>query len=203
MEEIDLKLIPRLLEIYDPPKKLFVKSQRSISDLVSVLSGKTFGIVGSREMSETGERNTKFIVDELAPDNCCIVSGMARGIDSVAHQRAIDRGLVTIAVLGTSVDVVYPKENKGLYENILNSGGFILSEVPVGKIVKKEMFAARNRIVSGLSDVVIIVEAQLGSGTMVTAKLALDQGREIYCFPGSPGTDYLIEQGAMDLTRRL
>lgn len=185
----DDEQFPELLRVIpDPPKQLFV--------LGKIPDERKIGIVGSRKISINGSKITAEIASSLVKSGFVIVSGMALGVDSEAHWATIRNGGKTIAVLGAGVDVIYPAENIRLYNSILQSGGAIISEVPPGKRVSKEMFPAKNRIISGLSEAVIIVEAELKSGSLITARMALEQGREVFAVPGSPGPDYLIEQGA-------
>ncbi len=142
----------------------------------------------------------------LAKDDICIVSGMARGIDSFAHEAALNAKGKTIAVLGNGVDVIYPKENKILYEKIFRNNGLIISEYPMGTKPCKQNFPARNRIISGLSDGVLVIEARKNSGTNITVDFALEQGKEIFVIPGSiysktsDGTNFLIKEGAIPVT---
>lgn len=183
-----------LKNIPDPPKQLFV-----IGNAGLLASEKIIAIVGTRNPTEFGKEITAKITKELVEKGYIIISGMAKGIDSVAHWAAINK---TIAVLGCGVDIIYPPENRELYFQILQNNGAIISEIPPGQFVPRNKFAARNRIISGLSNAVLIPECSLRSGSMVTARLALDQGKDIYCVPGSEGTDYLISQGANDILER-
>lgn len=181
-----------LRNIPDPPRQLFV--------LGEIPYMRKIGIVGSRKISNFGKIVTSKITLGLIKAGFVIVSGMAVGIDSVAHWTAINNGGRTIAVLGAGVDIIYPPENQELYNSILQSGGAIISEVPPGVRVSKEMFPARNRIISGLSEAVVIIEAELKSGSLITARMALEQGREVFAVPGSPGPNYLIDQGAISVS---
>lgn len=183
----------RLRNISDPPKKLYCLGD------VNLLCGKNIGIVGTRRISNYGQKVTTKITKEFVENGFVIVSGMAVGVDSVAHWTALQSGGKTVAVLGAGVDVVYPPENETLYNSILESDGLIISEVPLGKRVEKEMFPARNRIISGLSEAVVVTEAALRSGSLITARLALEQGKDVFAVSGSPGTDYLIEMGATEI----
>ena len=147
------------------------------------------------------------VVYELSKKDICIVSGFARGIDTYSHIGAIKEKGKTIAVLGSGLDVIYPKENLKLYYEILNSGGLIISEYPLGSKPEKYHFPQRNRIISGLSDGVLVIEAKEKSGTLITVDYALDQGRDVYAIPGniekenSYGTNNLIKEGAIPVTR--
>lgn len=180
---------PELLKnIFDPPKILYVKGQ--------LPKGKIVAVVGTRKMTNFGEKICAKIVKELVKQYFIIISGMALGIDAVAHWTAIKNNGKTIAVLGAGVNVIYPPENKDLYFKILETGGAIISEVEPDKRVSRDLFPARNRIISGLAQATVVVEGAFKSGSLITARLALEQGREVFAVPGSPGTDYLIEQGA-------
>ncbi len=205
MFEARVDKISQLANIFDPPRILYVESERSVDDFIEVCRGKLIGLVGSRKMTNRGKKITQKLVSGLVSYGFIIVSGMAKGIDGTAHQAAIDAGGVTIAVMGTGLDLIYPPEHRQLYQDVISSGGFVVSEIPTGKTVNKKMFPARNRIISGLSQGVIIVEAGIKSGSLITARLALDQGREVFAVAGSEGTDYLIDQGAtsIDTTCRI
>ena len=166
---------------------------------LSLLKTKTIGVVGMRQMSEYGKRATHLFVKDLVQNGYTIVSGMARGIDTIAHQNAIAYGGKTIAVLGTGIEYCYPKENKLLYEE-LKEHQLVLSEYPFCTAPQKRLFPFRNRIIAGLSYSLLISEAKQKSGTMITAGYALEQGKEIYCIPGRfddyEGCNELIKQGA-------
>lgn len=184
------KIYPESLKnIPDPPKVLYCLGN------LEVLR-KNIAVVGTRQITKYGQFVTANLVKGLVEAEFTIISGMALGVDGVAHRTALENGGKTVAVLGAGVDVIYPREHEYLYNSILESGGLILSEVPPGKRVSREMFPARNRIISGLSLGVVVTEAAIKSGSLITARLALDQGREVFAIPGSPGADYLIEQGA-------
>ena len=137
----------------------------------------------------------------------CIISGLARGIDTYAHIGALKAGGLTIAVLGSGLDIVYPPENINLYKNIVQSGGAIITEYPLGTKPEKFHFPARNRIISGLSNGVLVIEAKKKSGTIITVDYALEQGKDVYAVPGditkenSYGTNELIKEGAIPVTR--
>ena len=169
---------PHLLrEIYNSPKKLYYKGD------LEVLEKTCISIVGTRKYSEYGELMTEKIVEELAVIDVAIVSGLAKGIDTIAHKAALKNGLKTIAVLGSGLDNIYPKQNIKLAEKI-EQNGLILSEYEPTAEPLDFHFPQRNRIVSGLSVASIVVEAPEKSGALITAKLALDQGREIFAVPG-------------------
>ncbi len=168
---------------------------------------KTVAIVGSRHNTRYGKEVAYKMAYELAKRGVIIISGLAYGIDSVAHQAALDAGGTTIAVLGTPIDQIYPKNHVGLAKDIINNGGAVLSEYAPGeKVYMKTSFLERNRIISGLADIVVIVEAAEKSGTLNTAAHALNQGKEVYAVPGnitspySVGCNKLIAQGAIPYT---
>lgn len=169
---------PNLLrEIYNPPKKLFYRGN------VNLLKKTCISIVGTRKSSEYGEYVTKKIINELSILKLIIVSGLAKGIDKIAHQEALKNNLPTIAVIGSGIENIYPKENLNLAEKI-EKNGLIISEYEPDSPPKNFHFPQRNRIISGLSIATIIIEAPEKSGALITAKLALDQGREIFALVG-------------------
>jgi DNA processing protein len=186
----------RLKEIYDPPPVLWVRGDARL------LSRPAIAVVGTRHPTPYGTGIAELLSRDLAARRLVIVSGMARGIDSCAHRGALAARMPTVAVWGTGIDVVYPKENKKLAEEILASGGAIVSEVPMGTFPAPQNFPRRNRILSGLSVAVLVVEASENSGTRVTARCAADQNRDLFAVPGNvtnkgswtPNT--LIKQGA-------
>lgn len=184
-----------LLSIYDSPSLLYVKGSLEEDDNLSV------AIVGSRAAGDYGRVITEKISYELAEKGITIVSGMARGIDSAAHQGALRAGGRTLAVLGCGIDIVYPPENRGLAEKITTQGALI-TEFPFSTPPLPINFPRRNRLISGLSLGVVVVEAGLKSGSLITARLALEQGREVFAVPGSvnslksKGTHSLIKEGA-------
>lgn len=185
----------RLRMIPDPPPFLYVKGEFRADD------EKAIAIVGSRSASDYGCRVARDLSRGLASLGFTIVSGMARGIDGTAHQTALDAGGRTIAVLGSGVDRAYPPEHDPLYRRI-SAGGAVVSELPIGARPMAFNFPARNRLISGLSLGVVVVEATEKSGSLITASLALEQGREVFAVPGeagasrSRGTHRLIRQGA-------
>ncbi|MEN2994639.1 MAG: DNA-processing protein DprA [Thermodesulfovibrio sp.] len=192
---------PELLrEIHDPPTVLFCKGELNSEDKIAL------SIVGSRKMSEYGRRITEKLAYELSSIGITIVSGLARGIDSIAHKSALSAGGRTIAVLGSGVSHIYPPENKILAEKIIENGA-IISEFYPDEGPKRENFPRRNRIISGLSLGTIVTEAAINSGALITASLALEQGREVFAVPGnitsknSEGTNYLIQKGAKLVTK--
>ena len=193
----DDKAYPKMLQkINEPPKKLFVLGDERI------LNGFCIGIVGSRRCTKYGEDIAKSLAFNLAKYNVNIVSGMARGIDSVAHIGTIMGNGKTIAVLGSGFNHIYPKENIGLLKDIINSGGAVITEYEADVLPIPENFPKRNRIISGLSKGIVVVEAGKRSGSLITAELALEQGKEVFAVPGnvtskmSKGTNELIKDGA-------
>lgn len=205
IEEISIKnneYPNQLKHIYDPPAKLYVLGNRSI------LNQKNFAIVGSRKATEYGKKVAMQISKELSENSLNIVSGLAIGIDSYAHLGCLqvkDAGK-TIAVLGSGLDVIYPKENRKLAEQIINSGGCIISEYPIGSKIEKNNFPQRNRIISGLSEGILVVEASKKSGALIMAEFGIEQGKEVFAVPGdinreqSEGCNLLIKDGANVVT---
>lgn len=186
----------RLYEIYDPPLVLCV---RGSSEAINQYG---LAVVGTRHPTPYGVGIAERLSCDLAARGLVIVSGMARGIDSAAHRGALNAHGRTVAIWGTGVDVAYPKENEKLADQILASGGAILSEFPLGTFPAPQNFPIRNRIISGMSIGVLVIEAGEYSGTRVTARCALEQGRDVYAVPGnvtnklSWGPNTLIKQGA-------
>jgi DNA processing protein len=185
----------RLKDIYDPPALLYVRGALKKEDEFAI------SIVGSRKTTPYGRWFTEKVSQELARHGVTIVSGMARGIDSLAHWGAISGGGRTIAVLGCGVDVIYPSENRNLFAKMIDRGA-ILSEFPMGSPPEGGHFPRRNRIISGLSLGVVVVQASEKSGSLITAGYALEQGREVFAVPGNVGTESsrgthrLIKEGA-------
>jgi DNA processing protein len=184
-----------LKEISDPPPVLFLKGNLTDFSLPML------AVVGTRKSTAYGRQVCEMLTGELALTGLVIVSGMARGIDSVAHQTTLAVGGKTVAVLGEGVDVVYPPENKELYEEIIKSG-VVLSEMPPGHRPSRGTFPARNRIISGLSLGVLVIEGAEDSGALITASAALEQKREVFAVPGpitsplSAGPTKLLKNGA-------
>ena len=184
-----------LKEIYDPPPFLYVKGELREEDTLSL------SVVGSRNASTYGKTMTKRLSQALAERGFTIVSGLARGIDTFAHRGALEGRGRTLAVLGSGIDIIYPWENKALAEEIALHGA-ILSEFPFGTKPEAINFPSRNRIISGLSLGTVLVEASFRSGSLITARLALEQGREVFAVPGnvdspwSKGTNRMIKEGA-------
>lgn len=197
----------RLKNISDPPNVLFIKSRLEIPAIAALARNKIISVVGTRKMTDYGREVTAKLTRELVLKGFTIVSGMALGVDGVAHQETINVGGKTIAVLGAGVEVIYPREHTGLYHRILDHDGVILSEVAPEKTVGRGIFPARNRIVSGLSQAVLVTEGAIDSGSLITARVALEQGRDVFAVPGpinsalTEGTNYLLKQGARLVTK--
>lgn len=183
--------------IYDYPILIYAKGN------LELLNKKSISIVGCRNCSEYGKNVAQRFGYLLARKNYCIVSGMAKGIDSYAHKGALIAKGNTIAVLGSGVNYIYPEENKKIYEEILNKNGLIISEYGINTKPTPENFPKRNRIISGLSEKILVVEAMKKSGSIITAELAAEQGKNVYAIPGnitsinSNGTNELIKDGAI------
>lgn len=184
-----------LKEIADPPPVLFIRGRKE------VLACNCVAMVGSRASTSYGRKTAFSLSKRLAAAGVTIVSGLALGIDSQAHMGAIDAEGNTIAVLGCGIDVVYPKQNRQLFDQVIEHGA-VVSEYPLGTKPEGFRFPARNRIISGLCKGVLVVEAAKKSGSLITAQMALDEGREVYAVPGqvdsckSEGTHWLLQQGA-------
>ncbi|CAN4265860.1 Smf Predicted Rossmann fold nucleotide-binding protein involved in DNA uptake [Methylophilaceae bacterium] len=184
-----------LLEIADPPPLLYAKGNLALLNKLSI------AIVGSRNASVQGEKNAEAFAQGLAEHGLCIVSGLALGIDGAAHRGALKAKGDTIAVVGTGLDMVYPAQHRDLAHQIASSG-LIISEFPLGTLSKPQNFPRRNRLISGLSLGCLVVEANLKSGSQITARLSAEQGREVFAIPGSihsplaKGCHQLIKQGA-------
>jgi len=188
-----------LLQIYDPPVLLYVRGDAGI------LNSPSLSIVGTRRPTIYGTQITERMGRELAKRGLVIVSGLARGVDAIAHHGATEVGGRAIGVLGTGIDVCYPKENKKLFEKVLERGA-ILSELPTGSHPMPENFPVRNRIIAGMPLGVLIVEGKQYSGSLITARLAMEFGREVFGVPGnvtqemSFAPNQLIKQGAKLVT---
>ncbi len=186
-----------LKQIEDCPPVLY-----ALGDIELLKNNNALAVVGSRSASFSATKMAKKISSEVAQNNITIVSGMARGIDASSHEGALSVNGKTIAVLGTGVDIVYPKENKPLYDDIIKNG-LVLSEYPLGTSPQASNFPRRNRIVSGLSKGVLVIEASVQSGSLITAYQALEQGRDVYAIPGAPfdgrtsGCNKLLKEGAI------
>ena len=185
----------RLRDIPDPPFALYCIGSLPDERLPSV------SIIGARNSSEYGKYGAKLFGEKLSSMGVQVISGMARGIDGISQQAAVYAGGKSFAVLGSGVDICYPEENRSLYDQLISSGG-IISEYLPGTQPKPQNFPPRNRIISGLSDAVLVIEAREKSGTLITVDMALEQGREVFALPGricdslSYGCNSLIKQGA-------
>ena len=191
----------RLKNIDDAPKELYC-----LGNLELLNYKKNIAIIGSRNCSSYGERAAKDFAYNLAKEDICIVSGLAKGIDSFSHIGALSAKGKTIAVLGSGLDNIYPKENIGVFKEIIKNNGLVISEYPLGTKPLKYHFPARNRIISGISDSILVVEARKNSGTNITVDFALEQGKDVFVIPGniysktSDGTNFLITEGAIPVT---
>jgi DNA processing protein len=204
VEELGLQVVtqadadypPALKEIYDPPLCLYIKGK------IPATWPRGIGVVGSRETSHYGLENAKKLGYQLAYAGVPVISGLARGIDTAAHLGALAAKGTTWAVLGCGLDKMYPPENDALAAKIVESGGCLISELPLGTSPDKSTFPMRNRIVSGLSFGVLVIEAGRQSGALITARQALDQGRQVFAVPGridnpqAQGCHKLIKDGA-------
>ena len=189
---------PRLLkEIPDPPEVLYIRGRGTKINLE-----KTIAVVGTRHVTPYGEQMTKKLVRDLVKNGFTIVSGLAYGVDAIAHQAAITAGGKTIAVLGCGIDIIAPPGNTDLYWRIVQGHGAVVSEIPMGERTSKKKFVTRNRIISGLSLGVVVIEGARKSGTLITARYAAEQGREVFAVPGpvtseySGAASYLLKNGA-------
>jgi DNA processing protein len=192
-----------LREIYDPPIVLYVKGAWS-----ECLDRPCIAVVGSRRCSTYGQNSALMLARDLAQRGVTVVSGFARGIDAAAHRGALEAGGRTVAVLGTGIDEYYPRDHKKLAEEILGSGGAMVTQFPLGTPPVSENFPYRNRIISGLSLGIVVVEAAENSGSLITARLAIEQNREVFAVPGnitsrnSFGTNYLIKGAGAKLVQQ-
>jgi len=191
-----------LRSISSPPVFLFVRGKLPPLH-------KSLGVVGTRKITDYGKLITEKFVSELVINGFVIISGLALGVDSCAHEAAIKNNGITIAVLGSGVDYIYPVANCNLFEKILKSGGAIISEYPLGTPALQHHFPVRNRIISGLSRGVLISEGGINSGALITARYALEQGREVFAIPnnltklGLSGTNHLIRRGEAKLVENI
>ena len=185
-----------LRHIADPPPFLYVRGNANLGNSHCI------AIVGARAASDAGLRMAERLGLELAARGFAVVSGLARGIDCAAHQGALDAGGCTIAVMGSGIDMIYPPEHRELAAKMIANGGAVVSELPIGTPPAAENFPTRNRILSGMCLGVVIVEAAERSGSLITARMALEQDRQIFAVPGSPlsgkssGSNRLIKNGA-------
>ncbi len=198
----DAQYPPLLAQVHDAPDTLYCRGNTAL------LASRCFGVVGTRAMTSYGKDAATRLAGELSGAGFTIVSGLALGIDAIAHRTALDASGPTVAVLGGGVDdaSIHPLSNVPLAKRILESGGLVVSEYPVGFTPRPSTFPQRNRIISGLSVGVLVVEADEQSGSLITAKCALDQNRDVFAVPGSifsqrtRGTHLLIQQGAKLVT---
>ena len=203
LKRLGIRFIPRidpafpekLKNIPDPPFALYVKGELPDENKPSV------AIIGARMCSEYGRFMARQLGRGLAASGVQVISGMARGVDGISQKAAVEAGGHSFGIVGSGVDICYPEDNKALYDELCQSGG-VISEYPPGTMPKATFFPMRNRIISGLADVVVVVEARLKSGTQITVDTALEQGREVVALPGrvtdrlSDGCNQLICQGA-------
>ena len=195
------KEYPQILKkIYDPPICLYYKGNKEILNNLGI------AIIGCRECSNYGRKVAENFSYNIAKKNINIISGLAKGIDTYSHIGTICAKGKTIAVVGNGLDIIYPKENEKVINKIIEMGGCILSEYPLGTQPEKINFPARNRIISGISRGIIVIEAKKKSGTLITVDFALEQGKDVFVVPGninsvnSMGTNDLIKQGAILVT---
>lgn len=187
---------PRLRQIYDPPLVLYIRGDATAITSLGV------AVIGTRHPTPYGTGMAERLACDLAARGLVIISGLARGVDTAAHRGAVAGKGRTVGVLGTGIDVIYPKENSRLVEQMLSLGGALISEFPISTFPAPQNFPIRNRIISGMSLGVLVVEAAEYSGTRITARCALEQGRDVYAVPGnvtnknSWGPNTLIKQGA-------
>ena len=188
----------KLRNIDSSPKQIYCLGNLELLNFKNSIA-----MIGSRNCSFYGEKAAKDFAFNLARNDICIISGLAKGIDSFSHIGALNAKGKTIAVLGSGLDNIYPKENIQLVENIIKNNGLVISEYTLGTKPLKQHFPARNRVISGLSDSVLVVEARKNSGTNITVDFALEQGKDVFVIPGniysktSDGTNYLITEGAI------
>lgn len=196
IDKSDLEYPKRLLQIQNPPEKLYIQGDYKL------LSKDSIAIVGTRKYTEYGEKCASIFSKELSQKGVCIISGMAVGIDTIAHINSMEQIGKTIAVLGGGFNHIFPEENQYLYEEILENGGCVITEYEPDALPDKENFPKRNRIVSGLSMGVLVVEARYHSGSSITANLAKKQGKEVFCIPHPINTpsgytpNFFIQNGA-------
>jgi len=204
MQTINIKNknYPELLkEIYNPPQTLYVNGQLKAEEIYPL------AVVGTRKISLYGQKITRSLVKALAQAGLTIISGLALGVDGIAHQATLDVDGRTIAVLGSGLDIVYPSSHQQLAQKIIKSNGAIVSEYEPKTRPSRWAFPARNRIVAGMSLGILVIEAPKKSGALITARFALEQGREVFAVPGnvdnknSEGCNLLIKMGARPVTK--
>jgi DNA processing protein len=189
----------RLLNCYDPPTVLFYKGTANLN------AGRVVNIIGTRNHSEYGKQLTEKLVESLAQHNVLVISGMAFGIDTQAHRSCVKNEVPTVGVLAHGLDTLYPPENAKLARQMLEQGGGLLTEFPMGTKPDKHNFPTRNRVVAGMCDATIVIETDIKGGSMITAELAQGYNRDVFAFPGrvtdtkSRGTNLLIRQNKAGL----
>ncbi len=200
--EKDDPLFPiKLKEVRPKVKRLYIEGNERILNNLGI------AIIGSRNSSKEGEKITEEIVTKLVKKDIIIISGLAKGIDSKAHQVCINSGGKTIAVIGSGFNNIYPKENEKIYKRIIETGGTIVSEYPPDTPVDSRNFPKRNRIISGLSEGVVMIEGKYRSGTTITAQYALNQNKKVFCLPHSISNSYgigpnsIIQKGGILITK--
>ncbi len=192
---------PLLKQIYDPPALFWIKGNPE------ALSKPGIGVIGTRHATSYGKKTAEKLSKALGEQGVCIFSGLAHGIDAISHKAALDVGAPTVAVLGSGIDNLYPRENADLANRIVKEGGAVITEFSLGTMPDAGNFPVRNRIVSGMSMGVLVVESGIKGGSMITADLALDQNREVFAVPHSlenlsgSGCNYLIKTGAAKLVQ--
>ncbi|CAN5155123.1 DNA-processing protein DprA [soil metagenome] len=198
----DDSLYPSLLnKSHDPPLVLFGKGEKSV-----LAAKRTIGIVGTRKITSYGRQVTESITADLVASRFCIVSGLAMGVDALAHGTALQHNAATIAVLGSGVDLCTPMENYGLYQKIIEKGSCVISEFPLSQTPTVGSFPSRNRIIAGLSQGIVVTEGAFDSGALITAKDAFTDGRPVFAIPGpitsslSRGPNELLKKGGMLVT---
>ena len=189
----DKKYPKKLREIKNPPQNIYCKGK-------TIWNQPCLAVIGSRNCSSQNKKIASKIISGL-PAQVVIVSGLAKGIDATAHSNALKSNKATIAVLPCGIERIYPKENENLAKRIMEKGGMIVSEYPNKTKPTKFSFIQRNRITAGLSFAVLVIEAQMKSGTMHTVNFAQEQNKTIYAVPGSEGCDYLILNGAIPVSK--
>lgn len=206
LSQVDKKYPEPLRQLEDPPICLYIRGKIDQFDFNQRNGEIFFAIVGTRQPTAYGEQVTKMFAKELAQEGVVIVSGLAYGIDVIAHQSVLEVRGKTIAVLGCGVDIIYPIANAKIYHEIVERGGWVISEFPPGQTVVKGLFIARNRIISGLSSGVLIVEGSKDSGTLITVRHAAEQGKEVFAIPSpitspmSEAPNIMLKQGAKLVT---
>lgn len=200
IRETDENYPEKLRQIYDRPAKLYIEGN------VNILNSKSIAIIGSRNCSKYGMEVAYKFGYGLAQKGITVISGLARGIDAYSHWGVVKANGKAIAVLGSGLNNIYPRENVKLYNEIIKNGGAVITEYDLNAKPDKMHFPARNRIISALSDGILVVEARRKSGTLITVDFGLEHGKDIFCIPGnitsdnSYSTNELIKQGAIPVT---